>query len=231
MVPTPTPPAVVKAMLTAISNASPIGAIPSGYKHLPLLMKKAYIGYHLKSRTEIEKIPTHVKKEVEGVSVTVIEYQEKHHVFEWRDWYVCWDEKMAPARRKTPTGRVKLDWNRLHRTCMGHAKFCAIVHYMEYRAQSVMKDTGIDGKLDRTNVLNIACQAEDENGHVYEFLMFPDGSSLQIGPKVAELWNKTWDEVFSECASLGMHEYQATKQEEQPKEEEENKAPKQSSLL
>ncbi len=186
-------------LLRLMDNATPIGPIPANYLFLPDLCKKAHIDYKnmtidvpLKERSETGEI--------------VYEKQE------WREWCVVYDEKLQPARRKTTTGRVKLDHTRMHLALTEHTKFCAILDFLYYRAETNMRELGIPGRLNRKNMLNVILGKEDE-------ILLPDSSKLLMRPKVIELFKMDWRAVVNECAKSGMSQYQVISHEEKPEPE------------
>ncbi len=187
-------------MLKAMDKASPIGPIPENYPYLDELCKKAYIGYRYDSHIRVFRTPRTAKKTIEGKELTVTEYDEHTEETKWRDWFVCFNEKLEPARRRTPTGKIKLDHSRLHKSSSNHAKFQAILDYVLYRWEDALEEYKIDGKMSFTNILNVAIQKEDT-------LRLPDDSLLDIGKKVGELWKMEWRDVMNECAQLGLRNY------------------------
>lgn len=160
------------AILRAIESATPIGPIPPNYEHFDLLCEKACIARRIVRRGD-----------------------EKYY-----QWNIVFDTKLQPSRRKTPTGRVVIDFSRMHRAATGHTKFQAILDYVIFRGEEAMEQASIGGRLARLNILNVVL-GKDEG------LRLPDGSMMDLSEDLAKLEKMDWRDVLNHCATMGMKDY------------------------
>jgi len=192
------------SLLAALSQASPIGPIPKNYPYLSELCRQAKIAYS--DHTVKGKRATKNKKG---------EKETKQFEVQFRCWSVVLDDKPHPFKRRTTAGNMRLDYNRMKYGTSEHAKFSAILEYIEYRGEKAMQNSGISGGLDRKEILSVAIGKEPK-------LKLPDGSALELGIKVKQLKEMSWLEVRDECSGSGMKQYKVVKKK--PEEEKEEPA-------
>ena len=185
-------------LLRLLDRLSPIGVIPANYPHFQDLLKQAHIGYTREKRKTIRKVREKVRNPVTNtLTVNVVEVPE---VVEWTDWFITYDDKMHPKMTRTPSGRVKLHYDQMQCGSCDHAKFAAILDFIAFRGESNMRQIGTAGALDRANVLDVALGKTAA-------LRLPDGSTVDLGAKVKSLRNKSYREVCTELANMGMKNY------------------------
>jgi hypothetical protein len=185
-------------LLTAMDQASPIGFIPRNYPHFDELLKQAHIGCRRETHTVKKKIREKIRDPATG-KVTV-QTRTEPETKAWTEWFIVYDEKMYPAKHRTPSGKLKLDYTKMQYGTAENAKFCAILDYVQYRGERTIYHNHLTGSLDRANVLDV-CIGKTP------YLLLPDGSKLDIGKKIMELKRLNVKEVYDELATAGVKGY------------------------